>query len=383
MPGSIEKAIEEIRRGGMIILVDDDDRENEGDFVFAADKCSPDLINMMMSYGRGLICMPMSTEDTQRLQLPQQVFHNEAHLQTAFTISIDAAQGISTGISAADRCRTVLAAAHPNAQPTDLVRPGHIFPLEARDGGVLSRPGHTEASVDLSVLAGLSPRAVICEILNDQGDAMRLPELEELAKSLNLGVYSIRDLVDHRLKTEPAVERIECVDLPTEYGNFQLHVYRPLHVNRSDVYLALTIGEASFSTGVPLVRVHAEWSVANLVNRLSHTDGSRVNIAMRRISEAGSGVLLFLRHDPKPLDAPFAGAAIPTDIWADQQGYYQTIGSMDPNTGYGLGAQILRELGVRRMKILSNSDASFKGIGNYNLEIVGREPLHLEASDES
>lgn len=383
MAGSIEDAIEEIRLGKMIILVDDDDRENEGDFVFAAEKCTPELINMMVSHGRGLICQPMTAEDTARLQLPQQVFHNEAHLQTAFTISIDATEGITTGISAADRCRTVLAACHPKAKPSDLVRPGHIFPLETREGGVLTRPGHTEASVDLAVLAGLSPQAVICEVLNEAGDAMRLPELMELGEKLGVNVYTIRDLVNYRLKTEPAVVKVEQVKLPTLYGEFDLHVYRPRHGHQNDIYLAMTLAQDRFDQDTPLVRVHAEWSVQNLLGRLQHEEGSRLNLAMKRISEEGTGVVLFLRHSPDPYDgSPFAMGTVPTDIWEDDGGQLNTIGSMDPNTGYGLGAQILRDLGVSKMRILSNSGVTFKGIGNYDLEIVERCPLPFIKEDQ-
>jgi 3,4-dihydroxy 2-butanone 4-phosphate synthase/GTP cyclohydrolase II len=375
----ITDAIEDIRRGQMIILVDDDDRENEGDFVFAAEKCTPALLNTMMSYGRGLICQPMTGEATQHLQLPQQVFSNEAHLQTAFTISIDAAKGITTGISAADRCTTVLSACRPGALPSDLVRPGHIFPLEAREGGVLCRPGHTEASVDLARLAGLIPQAVICEVLNDQGDAMKLSELFELAKTLDVKVYTIRDLVDYRLRTEPAVEKIEKVQLPTEYGNFTLHVYRPRHGDENDIHLALTLGEERFATEAPLVRVHAEWSIANLINRLSHKDGSRLNQAMKMIHENGSGLVLLLRHSPQlSEDSPFSEVEYPTDIWMEGN-FIKTIGSMDPNTGYGMGAQILRDLGIQSMRLISNNDASFKGIGNYGLEIVEKVPLHWES----
>ena len=360
----------------MIILVDDDDRENEGDFVFAAEKCTPDLLNTMMSYGRGLICQPMTSKDTRRLQLPQQVFSNEAHLQTAFTISIDAAEGISTGISASDRCKTVLSACRDEALPTDLVRPGHIFPLESREGGVLSRPGHTEASVDLAVLAGLKPQAVICEVLNDQGDAMRLPELLELGDALNLQVYTIRDLVDYRLRTEPAIEKVETVKLPTEYGHFNMHVYRPRHGDENEIHLALTLGEERFAKEAPLVRVHAEWSIANLINRLSDSFGSRLNKAMQMIHEHGCGLVLLLRHSPHPpVDSPFSEVAYPTDIWMEENDV-KTIGSMDPNTGYGMGAQILRDLGIQSMRLISNSDSSFKGIGNYGLEIVEKVPLH-------
>jgi len=375
----ITDAIESIRKGHMIILVDDDDRENEGDFVFAAEKCTPELLNTMMSYGRGLICQPMTSEDTRRLQLPQQVFSNEAHLQTAFTISIDAADGISTGISAADRCKTVLTACHAESRPADLVRPGHIFPLEAREGGVLSRPGHTEASVDLAKLAGLRPQAVICEVLNDRGDAMRLSELLELGAALDIKVYTIRDLVDHRLRTEPAVIKVEQVQLPTEYGDFTLHVYQPRHGLENDIHLALTFGQDRFHKEVPLVRVHAEWSIANLINRLSHDEGSRLNRAMKMICESGCGLVLLLRHSPHPpLNSPFGDVNYPTDIWMDQ-GQIKTIGFMDTNTGYGMGAQILRDLGVQSMRLISNSPASFKGIGNYGLEIVEKVPMKWNA----
>ena len=216
--GPIEEAIEQIRLGKPVILVDDDDRENEGDLVFAAEKCTPELVNTMMCYGRGLICQPMTQRDTRRLKLPQQVYSNEAHLQTAFTISIDATHGIGTGISASDRCKTILAACNPEAKADDMVRPGHIFPLECKEGGCLIRPGHTEASVDLARLAGLSPQAVICEVLNDTGEASKLPELFDLAETLGIGVYTIHDLVNYRLSKEPWIERQETVCLPTEYG---------------------------------------------------------------------------------------------------------------------------------------------------------------------
>jgi 3,4-dihydroxy 2-butanone 4-phosphate synthase/GTP cyclohydrolase II len=376
MGSPIEEAIEEIRLGRMVILVDDDDRENEGDFVFAAEKCTPELINLMMSYGRGLICQPMTHRDTLKLKLPQQVFHNEAHLQTAFTVSIDAAEGITTGISASDRCKTVLSACSPNAKAMDMVRPGHIFPLEARDGGVLARPGHTEASVDLALLAGCSPQAVICEILNDTGNAMRLDELEVLSKALGVKIFTIRDLVDYRLRTEPAVEKLRSSALPTAFGDFQLHVYRPRHGHVNDVYLALTVGKGDFAKGAPLVRVHAEWSLANILGQFSSPDGSRLNAAMEAVSSSGCGVVLFMRHSPHPhAISPFSTETVPTDIWQDDGGQLQTIGAMDANTGYGLGAQILRDLGVQKMRLLSNSGLTFKGIGNYGLEIVERLPL--------
>lgn len=373
--GSIKDAIEDIRSGRTIILIDDDDRENEGDFVFAAEKCTPELVNTMMSYGRGLICQPMTKKDTERLHLPQQVFHNEGQLKTAFTVSIDATDGITTGISASDRCKTILTAADPNSNVSSLVRPGHIFPLEARDGGCLERPGHTEASVDLARLAGLKPQAVICEILNDQGEAMRLPELLKLGETLGVRVYTIRDLVQYRLEHEPAVQKVECVQLPTEYGEFQLHVYQSSYNQKEEVVLALTKGlDEKETNSIPLVRVHAEWSILNLINRLSNDCGSRLNVAMKMIADEPSGVILFLRHSPDSND--FGNQPGP-DIWMEN-GTMKTIGASNPNMGFGMGAQILRDLGIRKMRILSNSNMSFKGIGNFGLEILERIPLEYQ-----
>ncbi|MBF0197034.1 MAG: 3,4-dihydroxy-2-butanone-4-phosphate synthase [Planctomycetes bacterium] len=373
--GPIAQAIEDIRLGKPIILVDDDDRENEGDMVFAASKCTPELINMMMSYGRGLICQPMTAADTMRLKLPQQVISNEAHLQTAFTISIDATHGIGTGISATDRCTTVRAACANDAKSDDLVRPGHIFPLEAKEGGCLVRPGHTEASVDLVKLAGLGTQAVICEIMDNQGEASKLPELLDLAETLGIGVYTIHDLVNYRLRTEAWINKVETVNLPTEYGVFKLHIYQSGSDDNNESYLVLTHSEEKFSSEIPLVRVHAEWSLSNIINRLSHNEGSRLNLAMKNISESGCGALLFLRHIPAPhLDSPFTTKAYPPDIW-EEEGALKTIGFDDFSGGYGLGAQILRDLGVRKMNILSNNDSSFKGISAFDLEINQRIPF--------
>lgn len=369
----IENAISEIAAGKLIILVDDDHRENEGDLVFAAEKCTPELVNAMMCYGRGLICQPMSAEDTRRLNLPQQVYTNEAQLQTAFTVSIDAAKGIGTGISASDRCKTILAACSSNAKASDLVRPGHIFPLEAKDGGCLVRPGHTEASVDLVRLAGLKSQAVICEILNDQGEASNKKELFELGEALGLHVYRIKDLINYRLKKEPVIKKIESVQLPTDYGAFNLSVYQNTLDAKNEIYLALTHGEEKFDSEVPLVRVHSEWSIISLVNRLSHESGSRLNVAMKKIVKYGCGVVLFLRHTPEVSDN-WNTKCFPADI-LKKNDILQPAGGPAPNMGYGIGAQILKELGVKKMKILSNSDFSFKGIGNFDLEISEKVPF--------
>ncbi len=375
--GTIEEAIEQIRNGEMIILVDDKDRENEGDFVIAAEKCTPHLINIMMSYGKGLICMPMTEKYTDKLNLPQQVYNNEAQHQTAFTVSIDADKGIGTGISAQDRSHTIQCACADDAKPNDLVRPGHIFPLLSRKGGTLIRPGHTEASTDLARLAGLKPQAVICEILNEQGIASKMPELSVLAKALNMKIYTIRDLVNYRIQNEPVIEKVESVQLPTEYGEFTLHAYQSFKKDNRETYLALTIGEKYFNEKTPLVRVHAEWSIKNIINRLSHEEGSLVNLAMKKVSDYGSGVILFIRHNASPhTQSPFSNDEFPTDIWHDENGFIQTIGAMDANTGYGIGAQILKDLNVKKMKILSNGKHSFKGIRHFGIEILDKIPFN-------
>lgn len=373
----IEEAIQDIQNGQMIILVDDEDRENEGDFVFAAEKCTPHLINVMMSYGKGLICMPMTEEYTQKLNLPQQVYNNETIHNTAFTVSIDAAKGIGTGISANDRSHTVLISTADNAKPADLVRPGHIFPLQSRPGGTLVRPGHTEASTDLARLAGLKSQAVICEILNDQGVASKLPELCTLAKALGMKIYTIRDLIHYRIQNEPVIEKIESVQLPTEYGDFELHAYQSFKRDQRETYLALTLGADQFNTKTPLVRVHAEWSIKNLINRMKHEEGSMVNIAMKKIADYGCGTVLFIRHQPEPYtQSPFSGTPYPTDIWKNEEyNDFSTIGAMDQNTGFGIGAQILKDLGITKMNILSNSSMTFKGVGNFDIEILDRIPF--------
>ncbi len=379
-PSPITQAIQDIRAGRIIILVDDANRENEGDFVFAAEKCTPELINVMVSQGRGLICLPMTVDDTRRLSLPQQVQRNEAHLQTAFTVSIDAARGIGSGISASDRSQTVLTASHPLAQPGDLVRPGHIFPLAAKEGGVLVRPGHTEAGVDLARLAGLRPMAVICEVLNERGEAARLDELFKIAQKLGLRVYTIRDLVEYRLRKEPLIRKTASVKLPTQYGAFRLHVYetRLKAVPEEEVHLALTYGKHRFTPrDIPLVRVHSEWSIATIVRRFSHPEGSPLNLAMCRVAQERSGAIVFLRHTPQFTEAgsPFHPVPKPADLWMEN-GALRTLGFKGTTMmGYGLGSQILRDLGIHRMRILSNSDVVFHGIGNFDLEIVERIPF--------
>lgn len=378
----ITQAIEDIREGKVVLLADDECRENEGDFVFAAEKCTPELVNLMMREGRGLICMPMTREDTRRLRLPQQVEDNQAHLATAFTVSIDAAKGITTGISASDRSHTILTACNPDCSATDLVRPGHIFPLEAQDGGVLFRPGHTEAAVDLARLAGLGAMGVICEILDDDGEPCRFPQLLEISDRLDLGLYTIRDLVEYRLQREPFVRKLESIRLPTAYGDFHLHVYRSGMNEGDDIHLALTCGCEHFDPNdTPLVRVHAEWSIGNIVRRLMMPDGSPLNHAMKRISREDKGALVFLRHTPDFHEIPsyLADSRLPHDIWTESNGEVKTLRDQDSYRGHGLGAQILKDLGIQKMRLLSNSDSTYHGIGHFGLEIVERIPLEPDA----
>jgi 3,4-dihydroxy 2-butanone 4-phosphate synthase/GTP cyclohydrolase II len=360
----IPEIIEEIRRGRMVVIVDDEDRENEGDLLMAAAKVRPEDINFMARYGRGLICLTLTRSRCDQLRLPLMVTDTDRQHSTNFTVSIEAAEGVTTGISAHDRARTVRVAVAPEARPEDLRQPGHIFPLMAQPGGVLTRAGHTEAGCDLARLAGLEPAAVIVEILNEDGTMARRPQLEAFAREHGLKIGTIADLIRYRLQHEEPVERIADRPVRTEFGEFRLLCYED-HVGRN-VHLALVHGDLS-AVDAPLVRVHVQDTLGDVVGIQSPELGWPLRSAMRQIAEAGAGVVVLLRYVETP---PQLMAAVKSLGTGDAHGR-----SGGPNPGaqvlrnYGTGAQILRDLGVRRMRVLS-APKQMHGISGFGLEVV-------------
>jgi 3,4-dihydroxy 2-butanone 4-phosphate synthase/GTP cyclohydrolase II len=365
---SVEEILEELRAGRMVVVMDDEDRENEGDLLMPASLVRPEDINFMARYGRGLICLTLTRERCRQLRLPLMVSETDRDRRTNFTLSIEAAQGVTTGISAYDRAHTVRTAVAPNASPEDLRQPGHIFPIMAQPGGVLTRAGHTEAGCDLARLAGFEPAAVIVEIMNDDGTMARRPDLEAFARSHNLKIGTIADLIRYRLRNERSVERISEQNVQTEFGEFRLFMYED-HVHR-DVHLALTHGPISESC-VPLVRVHIADTLRDLIGVRGPSHSWTLRAAMQRIADAGSGVIVILRDYESPRDLVDAARALNSGISATA-GTPPPIVSERPGGGvlrtYGVGAQILQDLGIRRMRVLS-APRQLQGISAFDLEI--------------
>lgn len=379
---SIEEAVAEIREGRMIIIIDDEDRENEGDLVCAAEKTTPEIINFMARHARGLICLPLTEERCDELHLTTQVADNTSFLGTAFTVSIDARKGITTGISAADRATTILAAVDPQTRPQDIARPGHIFPLRAKNGGVLVRPGQTEASVDVARIAGLYPAGVICEIMNEDGTMARLPELKEFAKVHNLKMISVADLVRYRISKETLIKRAVETDLPTVYGRFRAIAFE--NVINGDVHLAMVMGNVATEEAV-LVRVHTENVTCDMFGSLIDDTGFQLHTALEKIAAAGQGVVLYLRQREHSLDLV---NQLRTYALMQEQNVSKREASLETGYGlerdYGVGAQILHDLGLRRIQLLTNHPPKVAALEGFALEVVGNvalgQPAHLKDS---
>jgi 3,4-dihydroxy 2-butanone 4-phosphate synthase/GTP cyclohydrolase II len=378
---SIDDAIAAIRRGEMIIVVDDEDRENEGDLTIAADKITPEAINFMAKHGRGLICMPMLEERLAELDIPLMVADNTARFATAFTVSIEAKRSTSTGISAEDRAATVLAAIDPHTRPADLARPGHMFPLRARSGGVLVRAGQTEAAVDLSRIAGLYPAGVICEIMNDDGTMARVPELARFARRHRLLMITIADLIQYRIRTEALVRRTASAALPTSYGDFRVTAYESI-IDR-ETHVALVKGEIGDGENV-LVRVHSRCLTGDVFHSARCDCGPQLDAAMGKIAEEGRGVLLYLNQEGRGIGlANKIRAYELQDQGLDTVEANERLGFKADQRDYGIGVQILKDLGVRSMRLLSNNPRKLVGIEGYQLSVVDWIPLEIPPSEHT
>jgi len=379
---TIPEAIEDLRAGKMIIVVDDEDRENEGDFIMAADKITPEAVNFMAKYGRGMICVPTTGERLEELGLPMMVERNSALLGTAFTVTVDAVQGTTTGISAHDRALTIKCFADAGAKPEDLARPGHIFPLRAEDGGVLVRAGHTEAVVDLVRLAGLGSSGVLCEILSEDGSMARLPELTQIAANWDLKIVTIADLIKYRRVTERLVFKFASCRIPTQYGDFTAHGYQA--TVESSPYIALVMGDVS--DGEPtLVRIHSGCLTGDVLGSLRCDCGEQLHGAMRAIADEGKGVLLYIYHQ----EGRGIGlvnklkAYVLQDHGADTVEANHMLGLPGDMRDYGLGAQILVDLGLKKIRIMTNNPGKLAGLQGYDLEIVERVPLVCEPNADN
>lgn len=374
---TIEEAIEDIKQGKIIVVVDDEDRENEGDLLMAAEKVTPEAVNFMAKYGRGLVCMPIDGFRLNELDIPQMVEHNTDSLQTAFTVSIDAVE-TTTGISAHERASTVQKVLDPNAKASDFKRPGHIFPLEAKKGGVLKRAGHTEAAVDLANLAGLYPAGVICEVMDEDGTMARIPQLMKFVKEHDLKIVTIADLIAYRRKHEVLITRITSADMPTKHGNFTVIGYEN-NLN-GEHHLALVKGDVSNGEPV-LVRVHSECLTGDAFGSLRCDCGEQCTAAMKQIEKEGRGVLVYMRQEGRGI-----GLINKLKAYSLQDNGMDTVeanlalGFPSDMRDYGIGAQILADLGIKKIKLMTNNPKKLSGLTGYGMEIVERVPIQMSCN---
>lgn len=379
MLDSIESAIEDIKQGKLIIVVDDEDRENEGDFIAAANSVTPEIINFMSKYGRGLICAPLTEERCNELQLQPMVVNNTSLHETAFTVSIDLlGNGCTTGISAQDRAKTIQALVNPDTKPGDLGRPGHIFPLRAKKGGVLRRSGHTEATIDMARLAGFDPAGVLVEIMNEDGTMARLPQLKEIAKKFNVKLISIKDLIEYRLRQETLIKEEVRVQLPTKYGTFELVAFEQL--NTGEIHMALKKGDWKKDEPV-LVRVHSSCMTGDILGSLRCDCGDQLHHAMKMIEAAGKGLVLYMNQEGRGI-----GLINKLKAYKLQEQGMDTVEAnlelgfdMDERD-YGVGAQILRHMGISKMKLISNNPRKRAGLLGYGLEVVEKIPIEIKSN---
>ncbi len=378
---TVGEAIEALKLGEMVIVVDDEDRENEGDLIIAADKITPDAINFMAQWGRGLICVPMIAPRLDALHLPPMVEVSQDSMHTAFSVSVDARHGVTTGISAHDRALTVKALVDPATHPEDLVRPGHIFPLRAKEGGVLRRPGHTEAGVDLARLAGFSPAAVICEILKPDGTMARLPELVKFSEQFALKMITIADIISYRRKQDALFTRDGSAQLPTRYGTFEAIAFTEKLTG--DTHLAMVMGDVSDGTPV-LVRVHSECLTGDVFGSKRCDCGEQLDMALKQIAADQRGVLLYMRQEGRGI-----GLANKVKAYALQEAGYDTVSAnralgFPPDArDYGVGAQILSSLGISQIRLLTNNPKKYHALEGYGLEIVERVPIRTVPQPEN